>query len=209
MKPSFYQENKLFKQGYSLVAGVDEAGRGAWAGPLVAAAVVADWSKIKKKKWSKRVADSKILSPAARRFIFNIATPEVNWAVGVIENKTIDQVGITLANHQAIALAVEGLKLKPEFVLVDFVASLGDHISKIPARVVIDGDAKVFSIALASIIAKVYRDYLMENYEVDYPGYGFAQHKGYGTRQHLLALTKQGPCGLHRLSYRPLQACLL
>jgi|SRR3989339_1219819 len=208
MKPSLIQEKKLWRQGYRIIAGVDEVGRGAWAGPLVAAAVVM-LIKFKKKPWHKLVNDSKKLSPQLRQKIFDLAINEVDWATGLVTSQTIDKIGVAEANKLAVKLAIKNLKKTPDFILMDFIARFSTSISGKPTKVIIKGDAKVFSIALASVIAKVSRDQLMIKYETKYPGYGFAQHKGYGTRQHLLALKKLGPCPIHRRTYRPLRRVLL
>jgi len=194
--------------GFRTVVGVDEVGRGAWAGPLVAAAVVM-LIKFKKKPWHKLVNDSKKLSPQLRQKIFDLAINEVDWATGLVTSQTIDKIGVAEANKLAVKLAIKNLKKTPDFILMDFIARFSTSISGKPTKVIIKGDAKVFSIALASVIAKVSRDQLMIKYETKYPGYGFAQHKGYGTRQHLLALKKLGPCPIHRRTYRPLRRVLL
>ncbi|HAO81405.1 TPA: ribonuclease HII [Candidatus Veblenbacteria bacterium] len=208
MKPNLRQENKLWRLGFRTVVGVDEVGRGAWAGPLVAAAVVM-LIKFKKKPWHKLVNDSKKLSPQLRQKIFDLAINEVDWATGLVTSQTIDKIGVAEANKLAVKLAIKNLKKTPDFILMDFIARFSTSISGKPTKVIIKGDAKVFSIALASVIAKVSRDQLMIKYETKYPGYGFAQHKGYGTRQHLLALKKLGPCPIHRRTYRPLRRVLL
>jgi ribonuclease HII len=212
MKLSLTHEHNLWCHGYKLVAGVDEVGRGSWAGPIVAGAVVIDHKKLsqlKKQPWFRQVTDSKLLTSLRREGIFKACEKEVVWAVGVINNKTIDKIGIGEANRRVIHLAINNLPYKPNYILVDYVAKLSDKITEIPIKVLVDGDAKVFSIALASIMAKVYRDRLMINYHTKYSGYGFKQHKGYGTAQHTSALRKLGPSPLHRRSYRPVSACLV
>ena len=165
--------------------------------------------KFKKKPWHKLVNDSKKLSPQLRQKIFDLAINEVDWATGLVTSQTIDKIGVAEANKLAVKLAIKNLKKTPDFILMDFIARFSTSISGKPTKVIIKGDAKVFSIALASVIAKVSRDQLMIKYETKYPGYGFAQHKGYGTRQHLLALKKLGPCPIHRRTYRPLRRVLL
>jgi len=212
MKPTLKYERALWSSGKVLVAGVDEVGRGAWAGPIVAGAVLissVEFLRLKRQPWFKQVADSKLLSPVVRERIFVAAEREVVWSLGVVNNKVIDKVGIALANRQAVHLAVSKLKTKPDYVLVDYVARLGETVANVPARVIVDGDNKVFSIALASIIAKVSRDRLMVIYGKKYPGYGFAAHKGYGTPEHQQALAQLGVSPLHRRSYRPIQEYLL
>lgn len=211
MKPSWRSEKALWQSGYASVAGVDEVGRGAWAGPIIAAAVLVlpQHHKKLRGKWVSAVRDSKLLTPKSRERIFTRLCDEVEWALGVVNNKVIDQVGIAEANRRAIRLAVANLPSPPHFVLVDYVAKLGGRVNGIPAKVTVDGDATVFCIAAASIIAKVQRDRLMGQYELKYPGFGFAQHKGYGTPEHQRALNKLGVSPLHRRSYRPVQAHLV
>lgn len=208
----FVWESKLWKSGHALVAGVDEAGRGAWAGPLVSAAVVIDgiaargWTK---QRWYSRVADSKTLSPKVREWIFDAVKDVVPWALGIATSEDIDRVGVGEANRRAVRMAVARLRVRPSFVFVDYVARLGPEVANVSARTLIDGDAKVFSVALASIVAKVQRDRMMQKYDEDYPGYGFGAHKGYGTAEHLAALRSRGLSPIHRRSYRPVRACLV
>jgi len=211
MKPTLKHERALWRSGKVLVAGVDEAGRGAWAGPIVAGAVVfsrVEFEDLKKEWWFKNVADSKILSPAQRERVFEACSKKIVWAVGVVNNKTIDKIGIGEANKRAVSLAVLNLKHQPQAVLVDYVAKLGAKVAGVPAKVVINGDATVWVVALASIVAKVQRDRMMVKYDKKYAGYGLAEHKGYGTAQHQRALSKRGVCVLHRRSYRPVRAHL-
>lgn len=210
--PSFAAEARLRRRGFAGVAGVDEVGRGAWAGPLVAAAALIDYRtlvRVRKQPWFVCVRDSKVLTPKVREVIARACTREVHWVVAEVTSEIIDQIGISEANRRAVQLVTQRLKPKPDYVLADYVAGLADKLSGIPARVVIRGDATVFSIALASIIAKVHRDRLMFWLDKKYPGYGFAQHKGYGTSQHRAALQRLGPCPIHRLSYRPVARALL
>lgn len=210
MKPSWREERALWRQGYESVAGVDEVGRGAWAGPVVAAAVVVTPLHLKRRDvWSRAVRDSKVLTPKARQRIFIAWRDVVVWSVGVVNNKVIDAIGIAAANKRALAVAVSNLPAPPQFVLADYVARLGHSIAAVPARAIINGDASVFSIALASIFAKVQRDALMQQYDRRYAGYGFAAHKGYGTRLHQCQLRRLGPCPLHRRSYRPVAESLV
>ncbi len=202
----------MWKAGYALVAGVDEAGRGAWAGPLVSAAVVADRAAAQewqKQEWCTRVADSKTLSPKVREQVFEAMKGIVPWALGIVASETIDQIGVGEANRRAIHLAVMQLQVRPSFVFVDYVSKLGGTVADVKAGVLVDGDARVFSVALASIVAKVQRDRMMLRYDKEYPGYGFDAHKGYGTPVHLSALKARGLSPIHRRSYRPVQACLV
>ncbi len=206
MKPSLQYERALWRQGYRSLVGVDEVGRGAWAGPLVAGAVLLTpelVATLKHLPWFSTVNDSKRLSAPTRGNIFIGLQHVVPWAVGVVSNKQIDAIGIAAANHRAVALAVSNLKQRPEFVLVDYVAKLGPQVAGIRARSLVHGDARVFSIALASIVAKVHRDRLMRAYEQKYPGYGLAHNVGYGTLAHARALASLGVLPIHRRTYRP------
>jgi ribonuclease HII len=212
MSLALSMEQELFTRGSMVVAGVDEAGRGAWAGPLVAAAVNIERSALNAWQgfeWFGQVADSKVLSPKTREVIFLSIKHLVPWSIGVVSNKIIDNIGIGEANRRAVNLAVAKLQTKPSYVLVDYVAKLGHQVAGIDAQIIVDGDATVFSIALASIVAKVQRDWAMRRYEVLYPRYGFGQHKGYGTAVHQAALEMYGPSPIHRRSYRPVQAHLV
>lgn len=206
MKSRFTYENRVRRQGFGAIAGVDEVGRGAWAGPLLAAAVIVP-TKLQNSlaSWIKIVNDSKLLSSVQREKIYAACRHQVMWAIGIVTNQAIDKYGVAWANRKAIVTAVSKLKPPSDYVLCDYVAGLDERVLGLPSKVLVDGDAKVFSIALASIIAKVKRDELMIKYAGQYPGYGFAQHKGYGTRQHAEAIKKLGPCPLHRYSYRPLK----
>lgn len=178
----------------SVVAGVDEAGRGALFGPVIAAAVVlsegADLSPYR---------DSKTLSEPRRELLFDQLQKEGHgWAVGAVSAHEIDETDILKASLKAMALAVASLAVKPDWVLVD-----GPYRPLLPCgcEAVVAGDARSASIACASIVAKVIRDRLMRAYEGEFPGYGFSRHKGYGTSQHLLALRKLGPTPLHRRTF--------
>lgn len=187
-------ERRLWRRGYQLVAGVDEVGRGAWAGPLVAAAVIfPSGAKLD------GIADSKLLTPRARRERFFLITRlAIAWSFGVVERETIDSIGIQPANRLAFKLALEQLKVAPDYIYLD---ALPFRYRRVPTESVIGGDRMIFSIAAASIIAKAYRDYLMERWHVRYPNYSFDLHKGYGTAEHRLALHKHGLCPIHRHSF--------
>ncbi len=178
-----------------LVAGVDEAGRGCLAGPVVAAAVVvaADWQL-------PGVADSKTLSPARREVLARtIKAQAVSWALGFSWPREIEAVNILQATLRAMARAVEALSVRPHQVMVD-----GNQVfpARAPVRAVVDGDCLVPVIAAASILAKTFRDGLMELLAQRYPGYGFEVHKGYGTAAHRAALQRLGPSALHRRTFR-------
>lgn len=199
-------EEALWAAGYGAVAGVDEAGRGAWAGPVVAAAVILPPDPLALAPLLGKVNDSKRLSPAARARAFDlIHRCALAVGVGLVEASVIDQIGILPATQQAMLDALASLTVSPDFVLVDYLA-LPDLTC--PQRGIPHGDALSLSIAAASIVAKVTRDRWMVDRDGEYPGYGFAAHKGYGVATHAAALTRLGPCPLHRLSFRPVRAVL-
>ncbi len=188
-------EKQCMENGYHLIAGVDEAGRGPLAGPVVAAAVILPpLCKIE------GVNDSKKLSPKKRRFLYDeIKNKALCVSVGVCDNELIDRINILQAALCAMGNAVKGLPAKPDFVLVDGNKSIpGLNIPQLP---VVNADGKSMSVAAASIIAKVTRDNIMEDYESAYPAYGFAKHKGYGTKEHITVLRQKGPCPIHRASF--------
>ncbi len=206
MQPPLSYERALWQQGITRVAGVDEVGRGAWAGPIVAAAVsltAVQARRLSRAAWWRRVADSKLLPARAREEIYAAATVEVLYAVAALAARQIDAAGIGAANRSVVELALARLKPKPSFAFIDYVPRLAPKLARVPVRVVVDGDARVFVVALASVIAKVTRDRLMERFDAAHPGYGFARHKGYGTAEHRRALVRLGPCALHRKSFRP------
>ncbi len=189
-------ERDLWKQGFELVAGVDEAGRGALAGPLVAAAAI-----LPRKLDVKGVKDSKQLTAQARDRLFKELTADgvCCWACAVIEPAEIDRIGIQPANIRAMLEAVLALTTPPHFVLTDHfkLAEL-----TIPQRGIDQGDSNCRCIAAASILAKVTRDRMMLELDRSCPGYGFAEHKGYGTTSHLEALRERGPSVHHRYSFK-------
>lgn len=183
------------------VAGVDEAGKGAWAGPIVAAAVILppDFD-------AKIVNDSKVLSPKQREKMFvHIVHHAVSWAVAVVPAEFIDKRGIKEANMKVLEQAVKKLHVHPHAVLVDAVKIT--H-GRRPVKAIIDGDAKVLCIAAASILAKVARDALMQGEHRLYPHYGFPKHKGYGTDVHLKAIHKHGVSPIHRTSFQPMKTMI-
>ena len=199
--PSFIEEERLVAQGYRLIAGVDEAGRGALAGPVVAAAVIlpddVDAASLD------GVRDSKLISPAKRELLYyHIYEMAVSVGVGVASHSIVDSQGVIRATHMAMRQAVERLSPSPESLLID-------HLRlpelELPQKGITHGDNLCFSIACASIIAKVARDWLMEELDRLYPGYGLARHKGYGTRQHVARLARLGACPIHRRSFRPVR----
>ena len=198
------EEKKLWKKGYKKVACLDEAGRGALAGPVVAAAVFIN-SKLQFK--IKNLRDSKKLTPRAREKFYKIFTtrPGIQWGIGRVSEKIIDKINILEATKLAMKRAVKKLNKKPDFLILDgnFKIDL-----PIPQKSIIKADEKVFSCSAASIIAKVTRDRIMERYHKKFPKYGFDKHKGYPTKLHLRRLKKYGPCKIHRMSFRPVKQIL-
>jgi ribonuclease HII len=178
----------------SLVAGVDEAGRGSLAGPVVAAAVI-----LPRDVALPGLADSKLLSPKVRsRLAEAIHAAATSWAVAAVEAKDIDATDILRATLRAMTAAVRQLAPQPDLVLVD--GNTAPHLA-MPARAVIQGDRRVPVISAASILAKVTRDRIMESWAVRFPAYGFAQHKGYGTVAHRAAIAQYGPSPIHRRTF--------
>ncbi len=197
--PTFVEENRLRRQGFRLIAGVDEVGRGALAGPVMAAAVVMP-ARIKA-PWVEQVKDSKLLSPGQRESLFDpICEAAIGFGVGSVDSWTISSIGIARATQIAMSQAVCQLSPPAEALLVDYF-EIPDV--KLPQKGVVDGDTLCFSIACASIVAKVTRDRMMSDYEVAYPGYMFGRHKGYGTAEHLECLRRLGPCAIHRRNFQP------
>jgi ribonuclease HII len=199
--PSFAEEELLREQGYQFIAGVDEVGRGALMGPVVAAAVILPDSI--KTRWQDDVRDSKQLSPAKREFLYDhIYEIAVSVGIGISSSDVVDDCGIVQATRLAMKSAINQLIPQPQFVLVDYMFLPGVLL---PQKGITDGDSLCFSIACASIIAKVTRDRMVVEMDKDFPEYGFAAHKGYGTREHLESLRRKGPCPLHRRSFRPVR----
>ena len=187
-------EAQAWRTGITLVAGVDEAGRGPLAGPVVAAAVI-----IAPDRRIKGLADSKVLTPEQRETLFHVISERaVAVGVGIVDHETIDRVNILQATRLAMAEALAHLTLRPDLVITDFVA-LRDIAC--PQRNLVDGDARCATVAAASIVAKVTRDRLMVEADQRFPVYGFARHKGYATPEHLAALDRWGPCPLHRRTF--------
>jgi ribonuclease HII len=204
------KENSLFASGLKLVAGVDEAGRGPLAGPVVAAVVVlkpeilADTAKMEKLQGIK---DSKKLTAAKREELFEIIKAECfEVGVGICDHDTIDRINILQASFLAMKMALGNLKIKPEMILVDGKFPIPNL--SLRQEAIIDGDALIFCIAAASIIAKVEHDKIIDKYAEQYPQYGFLNHKGYGTKEHLEALAKFGPCPIHRKTFGPIKKTL-
>ena len=190
------RERKLLQEGFAFIAGVDEAGRGPLAGPVVAAAVILPQQKV-----LPGVFDSKQLSDARRRCLRDEILCVAQTSIGIADVCEIDELNILRATHLAMHRAVAGLE-KVDFVLVDGLPVPGFPC---PAENMVKGDARSASIAAASIVAKVYRDELMEELDREYPGYGFALHKGYGTAAHLESLKRLGVSPVHRRSFAPVK----
>ncbi len=201
-KPTWQEEATLIQAGYARVAGVDEAGRGAWAGPVVAAAVVLPPAAVAPLLRA-GVRDSKQLTPAQRDELYDAIRREAeSVGVGIVPPAVIDDIGIVPATRQAMGDAIARLMPAPDHLLVDF---LSLPAVPVPQRAIVHGDARCLSIAAASIVAKVTRDRLMLRLDAVYPGYGLAQHKGYGTPAHRQALNERGVCPAHRRTYAPIR----
>ena len=187
-------ERGLWEAGYDLVAGIDEVGRGPLAGPVVAAAVI-----LPKECKIEGVNDSKKLSAKKREDLYDIILEKaVSYGIGVVSNERIDEINILQATYEAMREALSQLKPKAEYILADAVTI---PMVSTPQRGIIKGDAKSMSIGAASIVAKVYRDRMMEAYEEVYPGYGFASNKGYGAAEHIEGIRKQGITPIHRKTF--------
>jgi len=199
----FRYEKKLRATGVARIAGIDEAGRGALAGPVVAAAVL-----LPEKFCHRRLNDSKQLAPELREEIYCELTSnlEVRWTVGIIDSIEIDRINILRASHRAMRMATESLLEPPDHVLIDGLPVIPFPL---PQTAIIDGDCISLSIAAASVIAKVTRDRIMRDFCTQFPQYCFGQHKGYGTELHLLKLHEFGPCPIHRRSFEPVAQPLL
>ncbi|MEL1134064.1 ribonuclease HII [Desulfitobacterium sp. THU1] len=191
------EEKQLWQAGYLHIAGMDEAGRGPLAGPVVAAACI-----LPAKFNLPGLNDSKKLSESKRERLFQeIKEQALGYAVGSAESAEIDALNILQATKLAMKRAVENLKIRPHFLLIDAL----EIPLKIPQKGIIDGDALSASIAAASILAKVSRDHLMDELDTLYPVYGFRKNKGYGTREHLAALRRYGVCPIHRRTFAPVK----
>lgn len=205
--PDFYREENLFRRGYENVAGIDEAGRGPLAGPVVAAAIIFSKNKLLNKLLEIGIRDSKLLSPKKREYLYELILEKCHaWSIGVVSEETIDEINILEASLLAMRKAVEKLEIKPDFLLID-----GNHtIENYPvSQIAIPrADQYVFSVSAASILAKVTRDKMLIDFDEEYPEYGFAQHKGYGTKFHMEMLSKIGPCKIHRRSFSPIKKLL-
>ena len=204
--PGLKLESELYHSGSQSIAGIDEAGRRPLAGPVVAAAVILPRKLCETTPWLNQIDDSKKLSQkhreSAYELIFNNA---ISVAICEETPEAIDKLGIGNATVKAMFQAIQNLDTTPEYLLFDFVPIKS---SPLPFRTVVKGDSISYSIAAASIIAKVTRDRYMTWADTEYPGYGFAQNKGYPTKDHLSRLKELGPCGIHRRSFAPVQSVL-
>lgn len=188
-------EKRLNAQGYAYIAGIDEAGRGPLAGPVVSAAVILppDFP-------SEGVNDSKQVRPRLREQLYkHIYAHALAVGVGIVDSVEIDRINILQAARRSMAMAVAGMSPQPDYLLVD---GNFDIPSSLPQQPIIKGDARSVSIAAASIVAKVHRDELMNRYHRDFPQFGFDRHKGYPTKAHKAAIAAHGPCPIHRLSFK-------
>lgn len=192
-------EKKLYKEGYKLIAGTDEAGRGPLCGPVVAAAVI-----LPKNYTLEGLIDSKQLSEKKRDKFYEIIKKDaISYAVGVVDAKTIDEINIYEASRKAMLEAISKLNIKPDYVLTDAMPlPMGN------SEAIIHGDALSITIAAASVIAKVTRDKMMYELDEKYPEYGFKSHKGYPTKKHLDAIKKYGILDNYRLTYKPVKALM-
>ena len=204
MLPTWDEERRLIQQGYRLIAGIDEVGRGTLAGPVFAAAVILDPNA--DIPCYEELRDSKALTPRRReRLSRSISDVAIGIGIGFAEHWEIDAQGIVHATRTAMARAVDALATQPHFLLID---ALPLPEAGLPFQAIIKADARCRSVAAASIVAKVARDRLMRQQETVHPGYGFARHKGYATRHHLEQLRRLGPCPIHRRSFAPVCALL-
>jgi len=192
-------ENRAYREGFRSIAGLDEVGRGPIAGPVVAAAVI-----LPRNFFLPGVNDSKLVSPSRRReMALEIKKGALGWSVTAVSARQIDCQNILQCTRAAMRTCIEELVPRPDMLLIDAVQLPNLEIRQYP---IIKGDSLSISIACASILAKVERDAVMESYDGMFPGYGFAQHKGYATRAHCLALERLGPCTIHRNSFEPVRS---
>lgn len=194
-------EQELFAKGITVIAGVDEAGRGPLAGPVVAAAVILPRDVV----FEAKIADSKKLTQLARKRAYAEIREKAAVGIGMVGEKVIDRINILQAALLAMQQAVGNLPLRPQWALID-----GPFAPKLDCATtaIVNGDNLSVSIAAASIIAKVKRDEIMDAYETEFPGYGFSRHKGYGTRGHIVAMEKLGISSIHRRSFQPVKRLL-
>lgn len=199
LKDKTFWEKRFWAEGFKFVAGLDEAGRGAWAGPVVAAAVI-----LHPGTDIPGVDDSKKILPQKREELFDVICREsAGFGIGVVASAVIDEVNIQQATFLAMGEALKKLSVKASFLLVDGNRGIGVAI---PQQVLVKGDGRSASIGAASILAKVTRDRLMTEMESAYPSFRFSKHKGYGTKEHLEELRRHGPVAIHRMSFEPIRS---
>ena len=188
-------EREYYSKGYKLICGIDEAGRGPLAGPVVAGAVILPEGCL-----LEGVNDSKKISEKKREKLYDLITENaIAWSVGIVDNNVIDEINILNATRKAMKMAIDGLKIEPDYILID--AEKKVDTNGIPYTPIIKGDALSISIAAASIIAKVTRDRMMVEYDKIFPMYDFSKHKGYGTKAHIEAIGEHGLCVIHRKTF--------
>ena len=189
------EELNFYNDKIQYICGIDEAGRGPLAGPVVVGAVI-----MPKNSFIEGVNDSKKVSEKKREKLYDLITKEaISYSVGIVDHKKIDEINILNATKLGLKIAIEGLKLKPDLILVDALNNM--DTCGVPYKSIIKGDAKIYSISCASIIAKVTRDRIMREWDNIYPEYGFEKHKGYGTSAHIAAIKEKGPCMIHRRTF--------
>ena len=188
-------ENELHTRGFKNICGIDEAGRGPLAGPVVVEGVIMPQDSM-----IEGVNDSKKISEKKRELLYDkIIDEAVSYSVAIIDQNTIDEINIVQATKKGVTDVVKGLDIRPDLIIIDALTHI--DTDGVPYESIIKGDAKCYSIGAASIIAKVTRDRIMREWDTVYPQYGFAQHKGYGTAKHIAALKEYGPCPLHRKTF--------
>lgn len=188
-------DKEFYDKGVKYVAGIDEAGRGPLAGPVVVASVI-----LPQDSMIEGINDSKKISESKREKLYEIITKEaISYGVGIIYQEEIDEINILQATKKGLTEAIKQMNIKPNIIMVD--ALSGIDTLGIPYKSIIKGDAKCYSIAAASIIAKVTRDRIMREWDKLYPEYGFGSHKGYGTAKHIAAIKEFGPCPIHRRTF--------
>lgn len=201
--PDLRYEHLFLDDGLTIIAGLDEAGRGAWAGPVAAGAVILPLDRVDLPAALEGVRDSKLCTARERERLDGMVREVAEGVgVGMASVEEIDAMGIAPATRLAMRRALEALPLAPQALLIDYVRL---REVKLPQRSITKGDQQSYSIAAASIVAKVARDRLMAELDAEYPGYSLAAHKGYGTRRHQAALDELGPCSLHRRSFSPIR----
>lgn len=189
------EELSLYSDKISYICGIDEAGRGPLAGPVVVGAVI-----MPKDSFIEGVNDSKKVSEKKREKLYDLITEEaISYGVGIVDHNKIDEINILNATKLGLKMAIENLKVRPDLILVDALNNM--DTDGIPYKSIIKGDAKVYAISCASIIAKVTRDRIMREWDSVYPEYGFEKHKGYGTAAHIAAIKEHGPCIIHRRTF--------